>query len=1678
MKKLCYSLLVCLQMCKLLEALPQGSTLISGEAHLHTPRPQHLTIEVSDKAILHYQSFHIAEGESVRFIQPSSSSSVLNRIVGEDPSRILGHLSANGRVFLINPHGMCFGPQATINTASFLASTLNIANDDFLNDRLIFSLEKGSEKASIVNQGHLTASPEGFIALLAPVVHNQGMITAKAGNVLIAAANKVTLDFSGDGLMQFTVEGDLKEALIENAGSIQAAEGKIHLSMKMAHQALKMVVNTEGLSQATTIEEINGMIRLVDTSVLLADNVSVEGGANSQLHVAGVIDTSKKASSLQGGSIEILGDTITLQGASLDASGDFGGGEILIGGNYQGKGIQHNAKRTLVDNNTRILSDAYTEGDGGRVIIWSDDTTLFNGQVSAQGGSIRGNGGFVETSGKQHLGVNVGHVTTFAPQGHIGEWLLDPATVNIVTGGNATLPQVADCSTTSSLSIDPTTLAAANSAVTICCDQVPDGSITVSNGVSMGANASLTLNAGSTGFIRLNNNISTIDQPLIFTGHVYLGADVTLQTSSSTGGAITFNNAVDSISSGNNHSLTLIAGTGAITFDAAVGSTTPLTKLDFGSTTGLVTISTAIVLTGANPLTFPSPISLANNSAITNHGTTSQSISFSDTLNGAFFLTLDVGISTVLFSGTVGDTTPLTNLTFSNTPSSITIDNNITLTGENPLTFPGAVVLGGDATLDTHLNNGTITFNSTINGNHALTLLSGSGLITFKDNVGNTTPLTGLSFTDGSTSSTAISLAKDISLQGSSTLTLPIVTLSNVTGITSHLSNASGTVTLHGAITTSAAGDGLNVLATAINIGAGITTQGGTITMQGPVTLTSSSITLNTTFGGVTQGGVISFSDAITTTATTSLILSAGTAHSITFGGDVGTSLSPLNSLSLSAASSISVGGDFFVNGGLSFPASVTLTSDSTITTSNTAITFTNTVNGAHALILTSGTGNVSFQNSVGNTAPLTNLAFTGTTGNILLQSNVTLTGANPLAFPNPLSFDTSSITILNPSNTVTFSNTVTGTGSTFGLTVSGSSIHIANDITTKGGLITMQAPVALTGSSVTLNTTAGSFATGAAISFSGAITTTAATSLTLNSGTTGSMIFGGAVGTSLNPLSNLTFSAGVPSASVKGDMHVDGGLSFPGITLTADSTMTTSNAAISFKSISGSFNLTLVAGTGAVSFSGNVGSSSSPLTSLNFTSAGSINIGTASSSILLNITNAIVFPASTPITLDGDSVSITSAHDVTFNSSIDGTTAGSTSLSVVVNLTGVITLPVIGATTALGDVSITARTAYINNITTRAGSIAIGTSSGGGGISGGGLIYLLSSSFDTTDSGASSTGARISFFGNINSPSGTPSSLSLTTGSPVVLNGGTGSQYPLDTISFSSGVAEIDIAGDFILTGNQDLTFPAAVVTIPTGASITNSNKSIIFDQACIGPSSLELNAQSIILAAVDISGSLSITGTGSSPLLTLGADIVAGSLLFSSIDVAASTSINITTDHGSFTSTGCPIAISALLTITCSGGNAYLGSVSAAALIVKADSISLYDLITIGSSGGIIESQSGSVLNQGGSILVSGDFGVGARGGNVASSSTPLSISFVSGTTATLQTGAGQKYRCSVVYLTVDDTNSLITTEIPAEAKGSNVYINGILIQKCIPPLVPGEGRSRNGVYWRGPLTSQSRM
>ncbi len=480
-------------------ANPTGGVVVNGAASFQTSGNT-LTVTNTPGAIINWQSFGIAANEVTRFVQQSASSAVLNRVTGGDPSAILGQLQSNGRVYLVNPNGIVFGQNAVIDTAGLIASTLNLSNQDFLANRLKF--EDLANNAEILNQGFIHTSNEGEVVLVAPTINNEGVIDVEQGKLVLAAGQSVTISSLNYDNIEFEVQAP--DNAVVNLGELMSDGGSIGVFAGS-------ITNRGAISaNAISVDEA-GNIRLVAQ----ADNVQTS---------ANVSATSKTG---KGGHIEILGDRVGLFGETrVDASGQTSGGEVLVGGDYQGSGDTPAASTTQVSQHSSIKADAIESGDGGKVIIWSDDFTLFYGSASATGGAVSGDGGFIEISGKGNLGF-YGFASASSAFGSPGDILFDPIDITIALGGLTTITNPVNFidNPGQSLTIDPsaiTSILNQGTPVTLQADRVitvTDAIITAANG----AGGSLTMQAGES--IIINANIVTDNGRLSLTAND-IGADL------------------------------------------------------------------------------------------------------------------------------------------------------------------------------------------------------------------------------------------------------------------------------------------------------------------------------------------------------------------------------------------------------------------------------------------------------------------------------------------------------------------------------------------------------------------------------------------------------------------------------------------------------------------------------------------------------------------------------------------------------------------------------------------------------------------------------------------------------------------------------------------------------------------------------------------------------------------------------------------------------------------------------------------------------------------------------------------------------------------------------------------------------------------------------------------------
>jgi len=428
-----------------------GESIVSGQATFFRPDANTTIItQLSDKLIINFDSFSIGLNETVQFVQPSSSSFALNRVTGGSSSSILGQLSANGNIFLVNSAGVFFAPSAKIDVSGIIATTLDIVNQDFLQNNFEFTKVNGSGFGKVINEGEIKVLDGGFVVLAGDYSENSGLIQAKLGTVALASGSRVSLDLSGDGLIQFAVDQASVDALagVNNLGQITANGGQVIMTAKVANDLASTVVQNSGTISAESIVEHEGNIFLsgsggdvINTGALSVaslteangGSITVQSDSTTLIQENSVLTADSTNGT--GGNIKILGERVGLfDQASLAASGATGGGEILIGGDRAGLNANvQNAKRTAITSEVSITADATDSGNGGKVIVWADENTHFEGNISAKGGDNAGDGGFVEVSGKENLFFD-GVVDTSSLTGEVGTLLLDPRDIIISNG--------------------------------------------------------------------------------------------------------------------------------------------------------------------------------------------------------------------------------------------------------------------------------------------------------------------------------------------------------------------------------------------------------------------------------------------------------------------------------------------------------------------------------------------------------------------------------------------------------------------------------------------------------------------------------------------------------------------------------------------------------------------------------------------------------------------------------------------------------------------------------------------------------------------------------------------------------------------------------------------------------------------------------------------------------------------------------------------------------------------------------------------------------------------------------------------------------------------------------------------------------------------------------------------
>ncbi|HEV2694095.1 MAG TPA: filamentous hemagglutinin N-terminal domain-containing protein, partial [Verrucomicrobiae bacterium] len=361
-------------------ANPTGLSVSAGSASAFQAGSQ-LNVTVSQMAILNWQSFNIQKGETTAFLQPSSSSVVFNVIGGANPSQIFGSLHANGTVILANANGFYFGPNSMIKVGgSFIATTAPLPPD--FGSGATWQFAGTPPLASIVNYGQIEVGTGKSLYLIAEKIENHGSLSAPEGDAELLAGDNVLVSERPDG-RGLSASLQMPTGSVDNFGRITADAGTIALQAR--------VVNQNGILQADSIAEKNGVIELVASD-------SLNLGAVSEISAAG--DTSS------GGSAG--GDVVLKSGNTFND--DIGSSIVTAGGAHGGNGGNIEVSAPNIQSLNSAMDATARAGSLGGIFLLDPVNIILgtggSGSVPAGGTVLSTDNGNGAVNGTLSLNVN------------------------------------------------------------------------------------------------------------------------------------------------------------------------------------------------------------------------------------------------------------------------------------------------------------------------------------------------------------------------------------------------------------------------------------------------------------------------------------------------------------------------------------------------------------------------------------------------------------------------------------------------------------------------------------------------------------------------------------------------------------------------------------------------------------------------------------------------------------------------------------------------------------------------------------------------------------------------------------------------------------------------------------------------------------------------------------------------------------------------------------------------------------------------------------------------------------------------------------------------------------------------------------------------------------------------
>jgi filamentous hemagglutinin family protein len=1404
--------------------------------------------------------FGLTPEEIANFQSSPEIRNILGRITGGDASLIDGLIrvtGGNSNLFLINPAGIIFGPNARLDVpASFMATSANgigfgsgwfnaSGSNDFAAlvgtpNAFAFTLQ---QPGAVLNFGRLAVESGQSLTLLGGTAISTGSLSAPAGAVTVAAV-------PGESVVRLSQAGMLLSL------DIQPLAGSVNLpdNWRVPAVSLPQMLTGGGVSHATDLTvNSDGTVRLAGSGL------RVPAGAGTAI-VSGAVDVSGTAPGQIGGAVNVLGEKVGLAGARINASGNAGGGTVLIGGGYRGLGSVPNALRTFVSGDSAIIADSLVSGNGGRVTVWADGVTGFYGSISARGGTDWGNGGFVEVSGKESL-IFRGAADLSAARGSVGTLLLDPENITIVDGaGGADDLQVTDSEilegdaggtftiseqALEGLTADADIILEATNGITIndltdnqLSLQATTGSVTFTADADGNGAGAFSMDAGDT--IYTQGGAVAISGASLRLGRI----------STNTGNLSLKGNEIDFLGGANS-----VTGTGALTLMPA----TPEQNIALAGATVFVYGGAVDADLNTLDLTADDLAALGDNfSSITigrTDGSGAVTVAGDVTFNNSVTVQAPVGAGSITSAGTT---------------ITVAEGNSIQLIANQNLDLGDIAAPGGNIALTS--NTGSIAAgnlnSSSANSSGGAIDMTAAGDITAAGDLNSSSsagsgsggPVTlnaGGNITAGAINATGTLGGGDISLRGSEIdLTGGASTVTSTGTIRLEPATPEGNISIGGAAagegddpnTVDLTADDIAALADGFNsITIGRPYSAGAITVTGDITF-NDPLTIQAPVGA---GSITSAGTTITLAEGTPVALTANeniTAGNITApGGNISLTSTAGNIDTsaglLDASSNAGNGGEIFLQAGGNITAGDA-----------------NAVAGGYgaggAIIFSSGSGSINTGNlntsSANGTGGAVELTAPGgiSPGNINSSSNSGSSGGNiqlngPAVLSRDVSLDTGTgagdITL---SSTVDGAQNLTLAAGTGNITFNGAvgSVTRLGDLTVNSGNNVLTQ--AISAASLTQNAGTGT------TTFNGALDTTAIGGINL----TGNNFALNAPVTTTNGGGLSVNNSGQVTIAPAADLNLAGGFSQTGVggvvaggeiagssiqfnsavTLTDNTSLNTSagNGDISFNStVDGTVNLTLNAGTGNITLSGDAGSTDR-LGNLTFSSANNVltqainaasltqNAGTGTTTF----NGALQTTAIGGISLTGNNFALNAPVTTTNGGGLSVNNSGQVTIAPAadLNLAGGFSQTGVGGVVAGGEIA--GSSILFNSAVTLTDSISLNTLGNGdiafnNTVDGGGNLTLNAGSGNISFMGAVGSSFRL---GNLTVESAGDVQAGSIRAAGMTQTAGTGTTAisgALDT----DGAAGINLTGaTFTLSGPVSA---AGAVNIEATNNITASN-------------------------------------------------------------------------------------------------------------------------------------------------------------------------------------------------------------------------------------------------------------